>query len=348
MCSIPKFMMIQAAVLIKPGEIRLESRAALPPAPGEVEVAVSYVGICGTDLALFQGKRQIDQPVVPGHEFSGRVHALGGGVTGLQIGKRVSIAPLICCGTCEFCQSDSGYLCRERRIFGVQSDGALQERVNVPAKTVFPLSEGISLREGALIEPVAVAVHAVRQAGDLRNGRVAIFGAGAIGLLIAQVARARGAAEVILLDINNERLNLARTLGFTGLNNAGVYPSSWFETAGEFDYLFEASGASTVVEHFPRMLKPHGVIVIVGRFPLPVPLDLDAILLKEAKLVTSRYFSFLDYQDALQLLANQRVCVDSLIQGETLFDRLADGQGSEVMNAACQIVRMLIAFDTDR
>lgn len=341
--------MIQTAVLVKPGEIRLEQRLACAPAPGEAAVSVCCVGLCGTDLAMFQGKWKPDQPVIPGHEFSGRVFALGDGVTSLQIGQKVSIAPLISCGSCEFCRSGFEYLCQQRRIFGFQLDGALRQRVNLPANIIFPLPESISLREGALLEPLAVAVHAVQQAGDLKRCKVAIIGAGAIGLLIAQAARASGASSVVLLDINPERLTLARELGFTA-HNTSTGSMSWFDetaSAGGFECLFEASGAPAAVEHLPGLLKPRGTIVIVGRFPSPVLVDLDTLLLKEAKMVTSRYFSLSDYRDALQLAAAGNVRLEPLIQAETFFERLADRQGADVFNAACRVVRLLVAFKTE-
>jgi len=336
---------VKAAVLAGVGEIVLVERTGRRPAPGEVEIAVSDVAVCGSDQARFAGRLRSGGPVVFGHEFSGRVSACGAGVTGFEIGQAVTVAPLLNCGTCRFCVAGHEYLCPERRMFGVQVDGALQERVCMPANRVFPLPEHVSLREGALVEPLAVSVHAVRQAGEVEGLDVAVLGAGAIGLLIAQVARAEGAREVLVLDVRPDRLDLASEFGFVAINSSLSDPveSVLAHSGGRgVDVLFEATGSPAVGEYFMPLLADLGVIVVVGRIERPVLLNLETMLFKEARLVASRYFSLADFQRAVELLTAGSVSVAPLIQKVVTFDCLGERQGAVVMDAARQVVRLLI------
>jgi 2-desacetyl-2-hydroxyethyl bacteriochlorophyllide A dehydrogenase len=337
---------MKAAVLVRPGEIILVERAACHPGPGEIGIAVSHVGICGSDLARFEGRMPVRRPVVFGHELSGQVTALGDGVTGFEVGQPVTVAPLLSCGACRFCQMGHEHLCPERRIFGDQVDGALQEHLCMPGQCVYPLPEHISLPEGALIEPLAVAVHAVRQADEIKDRRVGVLGAGAIGLLIIQVARAWGAEDVVAIDILVERLRMAEELGCTTVINSKLVDPIAALPDG-VDVIFEATGSPGVAGFLVPMLAAQGIIVVVGRMEEPVPLDLDGMLLKEAQIRTSRYFTLADFRDAVRLLGSGAVSVTPLIQDFMSFNRLADRKGTVIMDAARQVVRLLIEFDNN-
>jgi (R,R)-butanediol dehydrogenase/meso-butanediol dehydrogenase/diacetyl reductase len=311
---------------------------------------VSYVAVCGSDQARFEGRLETDKPVVFGHEFSGRVSDVGSRVEGLEVGEAVTVAPLLNCGECRFCLTGHEYLCPERRIFGSEVDGAMQAYVCIRADRVFSLPKGVSLQEGALAEPLAVAVHAGRQAGMVEGRGVVTLGAGAIGLLIAQVARARGARDVVMLDVVPGRLRLADELGFATVNGERCDPvGAVREQIGGrgADVLFEATGSPAVADYFLPMLAPLGVIVVVGRVEDPVPLDLDQMLLKEARLVTSRYFTVADFRRGLDLLAAEQVSLTPLVQQVMPFERLREGEGEVVMGAARQVVRLLIERETD-
>jgi 2-desacetyl-2-hydroxyethyl bacteriochlorophyllide A dehydrogenase len=330
------------AAILEPGAIRMVDRRTPQPEPGEVAVAVRYVGICGSDLARFDGRMPPGPERVFGHEFAGVVRAVGEGVA-LCLGQAVAVAPLLTCGRCAFCLDDHEYLCDRRLIFGVEVDGAVQETVCVPARCVLALPASVSMKEGALVEPLAVAVHAVRQAGDIKGTSVVVLGAGAIGVLIAQVARACGAGRVVLMDIRQERLELAARLGLEVAAVSAVPKSD----AG---ILFEATGAPEAAELFAPLLAPLGVVVLVGRMDRAVPIDVDALLFKEARLVTSRYFSRADFVMALQLVTGlvegcapcNPVMLSPLVQAIVPFDSLADDSGRAVMALARANVRVLV------
>ncbi len=279
------------------------------------------------------------------HELSGRVATVGRGVRGLAPGQAVTVAPLFNCGNCPACLGGNEHLCPQRVIFGTQVDGGLQERLCLPACRAIPLPSTLSLREGALVEPAAIAVHAVRRAEPLEGCDVAVFGAGAIGLLIGQVARARGAGRILMVDLDPDRLRLAASLGFptADAHRVDLVAAMLSQTDRRgVAVVFEASGDPEVWRLFPALLAPGGLIVAVGHTHGPVPLDLDALLLKEARLATSRYFTLADFQASLHLLAAGQVTVRPLIQGEIPLDRLGDDRGRPAMEAAQQAVRLLV------
>ncbi len=328
------------AAILSPGVIRIEDRPIPQPGPGEVAVAVRYVGVCGSDLARFDGRAPPGPASVFGHEFSGNVIAAGDGADGpaRSLGQPVTVAPLLVCGRCAFCLGDHEYLCRQRRIFGIEADGAMQEVVCAPAHRVLPLPAGLGMQAGALVEPLAVAVHAVRQAGDVRGASVVILGAGAIGILIAQIARAYGAERVVVMDVRPERLRLAASLG---LAVAEVGDAA---SVGNADILFEATGAPAVANLFAPLLAPLGTIVLVGRMEGSVPIEVDALLYKEARLVTSRYFSQADFTAALRLTSEGRVPLAPLAQATVPFERLTEDGGRAVMALTRVNVRVLVAM----
>jgi threonine dehydrogenase-like Zn-dependent dehydrogenase len=171
---------MRAAILSKPGEIQVTDLPEPIPGPGELKIAVRRVGICGSDLARFEGHLPQKRAVVFGHEFSGRVVAWGAGVTSFTPGQPVTVAPLLSCGHCAYCLQDKGYLCPERVRFGADVAGAMQEFVCVPAGRAYSLPDQLPLEYGAVSEPLAVALHAIHQVELTKDMDIAILGGGAM------------------------------------------------------------------------------------------------------------------------------------------------------------------------
>lgn len=326
---------MHAVVLVAPGRIHIEERPIPQPGPGEVLIRVYYVAICGSDQARFWGRESsAGGPVVVGHEFSGQVAALGAGVTIPAVGQRVTVAPLLNCGECTFCLAGRGNLCPQRRVFGRDVDGALQEYVAVRADRVYPLPPDVSAQEGTLVEPLAVACHAVRRAGVEPEGSALVLGAGAIGLLIAQVWQALGGGPVAVLDLDESRLAVAAELGIP----------SWVGTPTGLpvDVLFEATGSPHAFMTWLPTLAPAGRAVIVGKLDQLVAMDWVSLLRKEAEIITSRYFTLADFTRALQLLEDGQVEVARLIERTVPFQRLDERAGQTVMAEAKQVIRLLV------
>ena len=206
---------MQAYVLHAVGDMRFQAVPRPSPGPGQVLVRVAFCGVCGSDLPRVFVKGTYRFPTIIGHEFSGRVEACGPEVDDLKPGDRVVVFPLLWCGHCAPCEQGKYVQCLDYDYLGSRSDGAFAEFVVAPRRNLVRVPEGVSLAEAAMTEPAAVALHALRRAGGCDVGQsVAVFGAGPIGLMVAQWARATGAAPVLLFDIVPKKLDLARRLGF--------------------------------------------------------------------------------------------------------------------------------------
>lgn len=264
---------MKAARLHGPGDLRLEEIPSSEPQVGEVLIRVRAVGICGSDVHYYQdggiGDRRVTEPHVLGHEFAGQVVGLGPGVGGPPVGTRVAVDPAIPCGRCEFCLEGNPNVCPQILFLSTPpTGGSLCEFVAHPASLVFPLPEGLDFADGAMLEPLGVAIHSV-DLGKLRPGdTVAVLGSGPIGLLILQVARLGGARTVYATDLIPERLALAERLGASGVLQAEeADPVAWVDelTAGRgVDVVFEAAWAAETVAQAMVMARPGGRVVIAG------------------------------------------------------------------------------------
>ena len=297
--------------------IRIELRHVDPPSAGQVQIAVAYTGLCGTDLHIVHGHldARIAPPQVIGHEMSGTIAAIGDQVEGWSVGDPVTVMPLSWDGTCPACEAGHSHVCHHLGLFGIDSPGSLQERWNVPAHTVVALPKHMLLRHGALVEPTAVAVHDVR-CGDVQRGdKVVVIGGGPIGVLIAFVVRELG-AEPLVIEIDEQRLATVSRLGFRTLNptitDQGGAVEEWTAGAGA-DVVFEVSGSSVAVRAATALAKVRGRIVVVAIHPLPREIDLHQVFLRELTIVGARVYERLDFVTAVDLLSRGAIPAESLI-----------------------------------
>ena len=206
-------MMIQQ-VMTAPGEISFREVPVPEAGEGQILIKVHMIGICGSDIHVYHGEHPFTSyPVTQGHEVSGEIAALGTGVEGFAVGQKVTIEPQVFCGHCHPCTHGKYNLCEELKVMGFQTTGTASHYFAVDASKVTPIPENMSYEEGAMIEPLAVAVHAVRRAGDISGMKIAVIGAGPIGNLVAQAAKGMGASQVMISDVSDYRLNLARDCG---------------------------------------------------------------------------------------------------------------------------------------
>jgi len=327
---------MQSAVFIEPQKIQIEHRPTPVPEKDEALIQVEYVAICGSDQARFwEPAAVLPEPVVFGHEFSGRIVSAPVG-TDLQPGQPVTVAPLFNCGKCEFCEAGMENMCPKRRRFGVAVDGALQAYVCIPANRIYPLPTNISLELGALVEPLAVAYHTVRQAGIANGEDALVLGAGAIGLLIAQVWRALGYGQAAVIDINPKRLAVAEQLGIP------VWKKDPEES--NFHNIFEATGSAQAFSKWLPALAPRGKAIVVSKLEYPVTIDWVDLLRKEGEIITSRYFTLADFESSLDLAAKEAVQLKPLVSLIVPFQKLSDNYGADVMSLARDAVRLLVRF----
>jgi L-iditol 2-dehydrogenase len=305
----------RAAVLYGAGDLRIEDRPVPTPGPHEVLVEVTAVGVCGSDVHYYEhgriGGRVVRAPMVLGHETSGRVVDLGPQTAPREIGQRVCIEPGVPCGGCRECMAGRYNLCPEVRFHGTPPiDGSLTNYLAVHEDFVFPLPPALSDDEGALMEPLAVAVWACRRAGFAGGASVLVTGAGPIGLLVAQTARALGAERVVITDVDAVRLDTARRMGFDHALDASS--SSPAEHGVVVDALIECSGQAAALAGGIGCLRPAGVAVLVGMGAAEVTLPLD--LLQRRELIITGTFRYAHaFPEAIALAAEGRVDVHSLI-----------------------------------
>ena len=299
---------------------------ATPPQPGEVQLRVAYCGVCGTDVHIYHGAmaHRLKLPQVIGHEVSAEIEAVGEDVTGWQVGDRVTVRPLRP-GLDD--PSDNGlrHIGKNLTFIGIDSPGGMQTHWNVPAHTLHRLPENLSLKLGALIEPLAVACHDVRL-GELRaNEYAVVIGGGPIGMLIALVAKQKG-ANVLLSEVNPARLHLAKSLGVTTVNPKEMDVLSEVErfTNGAMaDVVFEVSGVQAGVAVMTQLPRARGRIVMVAIHAEPKPVDLFRFFWRELRLIGARVYEPQDFEEAIALAAGGTLPLDALI---TQVVPLADAQ----------------------
>ena len=279
---------VEAVVLQAPGKVEVETRRCDDPGPGEVVIAPSVVGICGSDIHLYKdghiGDSVVREPLVLGHEAAGRISAVGAGVDGFREGDRVIVEPGIACGHCRFCVRGRYNLCPNVRFLGIPpTNGLMAGRVRVPARWVYHWPESLSDAEGAMIEPFAVGLQAVEEAGIQPGDSVVIFGAGPIGLMILQAARIRGAGQIISIDLAEKPLEMAKKLGASAvINPRTTDPIATVRelTGGDgADVVIEAVGATPTTRQTLDLVRRGGTITLVGIAADPaIPLNTTKIV----------------------------------------------------------------------
>lgn len=265
--------------------------------PGEVLLKPLAVGVCGSDIHVFEGHHPfVSYPVYPGHEVAARVIEVGSGLDASWQGALVALEPSITCGRCEPCRSGHYNICENLKVMGFQAPGAMAEHFVSPTQNLHRLPEGFDAELGAMIEPLAVAVHAVTLT-PVQGKKVAVLGAGTIGLLVAQVAKAYGAASVEIVDLLESRRHLAESLGLQA-----KAPDS-----ARYEVIFECVGVEKALESAIQGIRKGGMIVVVGVYGQPTTITAGLIQDWEVGLKGSLMYTFRDYQEAIRLFAEGQV-----------------------------------------
>eukprot|EP01037_Dinobryon_pediforme_P009554 gene9554-9630_t len=268
--------MALAAVIHAPKDLRIEEVALPALAQGQVQVSIKAGGICGSDLHYYNhggfGTVHLREPMVLGHEVAGIISALGAGVLHLELGQTVAINPSRPCNACVYCLKGQQNHCLDMMFYGSAMrfphvQGAFRSELICEATQAVPVAEGVSLNEAAFAEPLAVCLHGTRRAGDLLGKRVLITGAGPIGTLCVLAARRAGASQIVVTDIVDETLALAKKVGADLVLNTAKNPDALLpfeKDKGQFDVLFEASGNNRAFTGALAAIRPRGVLVQLG------------------------------------------------------------------------------------
>ncbi|WP_416063631.1 NAD(P)-dependent alcohol dehydrogenase [Rhodococcus indonesiensis] len=320
---------MRAAVLVEPGRIEMRERPVPEPAPGDVLVRVTAVGVCGSDTHYYRegriGEFVVEAPLVLGHEASGTIAAVGAGVPADRIGQRVSIEPQRPDPNTDETRHGRYNLCPHMRFYATPPvDGAFCDYVTIGAEFAHPVPDAVSDDAAALCEPLSVGIAAVRKAGVTAGSRVLITGAGPIGIVTAQVARAFGATDIVVTDLDADRRALARKFGATD----ALDPRTDDVTDLHVDAYIDASGAPAAVAGAMRAVRPAGTVVLVGSGA--ETMDLPVQLIQNRELVLTGVFRYAHtWPTAVALAAAGRVELDAMVTARFPLERAAEALESD-------------------
>jgi L-iditol 2-dehydrogenase len=344
---------MKALLLTAPSQLELVDFPEPNPAADEVVVRIRACGICGSDIHGWDGSTgRRRTPLIMGHEASGEIVATGPHVKAWRPGDRVTFDSTISCGTCRFCASGQINLCENRRVVGVspveyKQHGAFAERLALPDRILYRLPDNLPFEQAAMVEPVSIAVHAVQRTKIAPGSTAVVIGSGMIGLLVIQALRWAGAAQVVAVDLADNRLELARRLGATHTVNSGRADAAaevtQITSGLGADTAFEVVGFTPTVNLAIAVLKRGGTCVLVGNLsPQTQDFPLQAVVTKEITLLGS-CASAGEYPLCLDLIARGVIDVRPMIEtvapladGATWFERLSARDGGKYMKVILQ------------
>ena len=320
--------------------------------PGNVVVALEYIGICGSDIHYYHAGKvgaytvDLTQDYMLGHEAAGTVVEVGEGVTNLQVGDRVALEPGVTCGHCEFCKTGYYNLCPDVQFLATPPvPGCNEEFIEHPADWCFKLPDNVSTKEGALIEPLSVGFHAANQGGVGVGDTVVILGSGCIGLCTLLSAKAHGAGQIIVADIVEARLNKAKELGADVVINSGkenVLERVVELTGGRgADKVFETSGAAVCIQQTPYLARRGGVVVLVG-ISVQSDISYSFAQIMDKELTIKSVFRYRNiFPKAIAAVAKGAIDVKQIVTHEFDFDHIDDAY-QECVNNRTDLVKAVI------
>jgi len=304
---------MRQAILLKPGFI--EFRNVDEPEPvkdHDILIRIRNIGICGSDIHAYHGKHPATPyPVVQGHEYSATVERVGEKVRKIKPGMRVTARPQRICGSCGPCLKGQYNACQNLKVEGFQAPGVAQDLFVVPEDRVVIFPDTMSFEAGAMIEPTAVGAHATARAGDLKGKNVVVSGAGTIGNLTAQFARLRGARKVLITDISDYRLSIARECGIKGILNVSKIPfeegiSRFFGREG-FQVGLEAAGVQASLDALMKQVEKGGTIVIIGVYAQNTVVNMYYLGEHELNVLGSMMYRHEDYEAAMEMISSGKI-----------------------------------------
>ena len=311
-------------VMTKPGEIVFREIERAVPWAGQISVRMMRLGICGSDIHVYHGTHPFTSyPVTQGHEVSGIIDAIGPGVEMFRVGQKVTIQPQVVCGKCHPCRHGKYNLCEELKVMGFQTTGMASEFFVVDAEKVLALPEEMSFDEGAMLEPLAVAVHAVRRFGEIEGADVAILGAGPIGNLVAQAAKGLGARRVLITDVSDYRLELAKQCGAdVAVNTRNKdFGEALVETFGpdKADVIYDCAANDITMGQAIKYARKGSTIILVGVYAGMAKVDLAVLNDHELDLNTTMMYRQEDFEGAIQLVKEGKIRLQPLMSKHFAF-----------------------------
>ncbi|MCR5580285.1 MAG: alcohol dehydrogenase catalytic domain-containing protein [Pseudobutyrivibrio sp.] len=310
---------MKAIVYEGPNKLNYTDVPDVFPVDGEVKLKIKACGICGSDVAGYQGLtgRRLE-PMIMGHEFCGQVVECAKGVKDLKIGDLVAVYPVNFCGECEMCKKGDVHLCLNKRSYGVLAEnGAFAEYLCVPEKCCFKVAPGVSPVIGSLMEPLAVAYRGVGHLGDLKGKSVFLAGTGTIGLLAMVCAKIKGAGKIFVSDMDDDRLQVAKNLGADVIINPGKEDPKEVVLANTggmgVDCAIEAVGIAPTVQQVMSVLRLNGKAVWIGNNRKMIELNMQEVVTRELSIYGSFLYGYQEFKEVVDLLNQGKLNVDPLI-----------------------------------
>ncbi len=340
---------MQSAQYIGDKSFQITEAQSVPPAVDEVRLQVGFVGICGTDMHIYHGV--MDQRVAPpqtiGHEMSGTIVEMGADVEGFEIGDQVVVRPLDYCGECPACKKGYSHVCQNLKFMGIDTPGAFQNSWTVKSRTLHKLPANVTLQQGALIEPLAVACHDISRSGLKAGERAVVIGGGPIGQLVALVAKAQG-AEVMLSEVNELRRQFAEKNGIATVNpleqDIEAVVSQWSENGGA-DVVFEVSGVQPAIDAMTKIAAVRGRICMVAIHSEKPAVDLFQFFWKELELVGARVYESVDFENAIAMVAERKIELQQFIS--SVFPLTNIGDAFAAMDGNPAGMKALVSCNAD-
>lgn len=317
---------MKQAIMTSPGVIEYRNVSV----PGEIKenevlLRIQKIGVCGSDIHVYHGKHPATPyPVVQGHEYSAIVEAVGKDVKNVMPGMRATARPQLVCGNCAPCKRGQYNVCQNLKVQGFQAPGVAQELFIVPEDRLVIFPDNVSFDHGAMIEPVAVAAHSTGRGSSLQGKNVVVAGAGTIGNLVAQFAKARGAKKVLVTDISDYRLNKAIECGIDGVVNVSrdSFEEKVREFFGEegFQVGFEAAGVQASLDMLLQYIEKGSEIVIIGVYSENPRINMYYLGEHELKVIGSMMYRHEDYLEAVDAVASGKIILDPLVTNHFPFE----------------------------
>ncbi len=313
---------MKAAVLNGPESISIKDVKQPVINKNEVLIKVVWGGICGSDISLYTGKRKVEYPLIMGHEIGGIVKATGSRVNTIKNGDKVTIQPNYACMKCEDCLKGRLNICKNKKIVGINYDGAFSEYIKAPESFVWKIPAGITLKKAALIEPVSVCLGGINKLGHTLNKNILLTGLGPIGIITLKLLKLRG-ATICAADIVEKKLSMAKKIGADY-----VFKSSELNKAKEkitkgtgFDCVVDCSGASTAIKQNVDMVRSGGNILLLG-----IPEELTQIntnkIVREEIIIKGSMVYVNEYKNAINLIENNIINIDEFITSEFKLEKV--------------------------
>ena len=321
---------MRQAIMTTPGVIEFND-VSKPSAlkPNEVLLKIQRIGVCGSDIHVYHGEHPATPyPVVQGHEYSGTIEAVGDAVTKGKLGMKATARPQLVCGDCGPCKRGQYNACQNLKVQGFQAPGVAQDYFVVPEDRLIVLPDSFTLEQGAMVEPAAVGAHSTSRTTGVEGKNVVVSGAGTIGNLVAQFAKARGAKKVLITDVSNYRLEKAKECGIDATLNIMETPfaegvKQYFGDEG-FQVGIEAAGVQASLDVLMENVEKGGDIVILGVYSKNPTINMFYLGEHELNVFGSMMYKHEDYEAAVEMIANGKIKLDPLMSKHFPFEEYLD------------------------